>query len=181
MIGLLKFAINGNERPAYTVDAAGNLIRCSGECFRDGALIPGAAAIVSTAVELVNPQAWTLTLVQLEKRLAFAEQFDPSIRRLYPDLKIPVSGFPFAPFVVCDETDEMIMKAISLVGTHDENTTSQISEHLESIGIFRIPRVSMYNANIHEAAEGSIPDKNVVTLSDGWFSHMKVYRKSVVS
>ncbi len=180
MVGELYFASNGSTCPSYVLDATGNLIRCTSEALQPGALIGGASEVVATAGEIANPFPWSLTVVAVEKRLASLTDLNPMLAKAYPGLKVPVSPFPFTPWVECSESEVMVLEAIDVIASYDEAKTASVGEYLNTLGIFRIPRIAKYNPAIHEPAEGAILGDAVEILADGWFSHMKIFRRSVV-
>lgn len=180
MIGSVFFICNGRSYPSYVLDVTGCLIRCTSETLRLGALIEGAAEVVSTASELANPFPWSLTVEAVERRLAALANLNPDFAKAYPELKVPVSDLPFTPWVECSESEVMVQEAISVIASYEEEKTAEVAEYLNRLGIFRIPRTARYNPAIHEPAEGAILGDEVEILADGWFSHMKVFRRSVV-
>ena len=180
MVGELYFALNGSTYPSFVLDATGNLIRCTSVALQPGALIGGASEVVATAGELANPFPWSLTVEAVERRLAALAELNPDFAKAYPGLKVPVSDFPFTPWVECSESEVMVQEAISVIASYEEEKTAEVAEYLNRLGIFRIPRTARYNPAIHEPAEGAILGDEVEILADGWYSHMKVFRRSVV-
>jgi hypothetical protein len=180
MLGALLFASADQVCPCYVIDSNGSLVRCSMQSHRHGELIPGASLVVSTATELASPLAWTITTEMVETRLAGLVDLMPVLREAYPELKVPTSPFPFAPKIDCPDSDEMVVAALDMVAKHGEVETAPVIEYLNQVGIFKIPTSNTFNAAIHEAAEGVILGERVEVLADGWYSHMKVFRKAVV-
>jgi hypothetical protein len=180
VIAELIFLNNGVQYPTLYVDCCGNLVRSSNESFREGELIPGSTEIVSSANEINSPLAWTVTVEAIEKRLSDMAPLMPGLLEAYPFLKVSVSPFPFAPKIECTESDEVVSNALEMVAKHGEAETAQVIEYLNQIGIFKIPAINQFNAAIHEPADGAIVGDEIEVLADGWYSHMKIYRKSVV-
>lgn len=180
IIGELCFRVGNDVLPSFVVDCSGNLVRCALDSHRAGELIKGAFELVSTAEELANPLAWTITIDRIEDRLASLISLMPQLRRAYPRLKVQVSEFPFAPKAKTTEPDVTVIEAIDFIAKHGDIESAEVIEYLSTIGVVRIPRIHSFNAAIHEPADGAIPGDTVETLADGWFSSMKIFRKSVV-
>ena len=178
MIGQVVFSAANRVFPSYVLDGLGNLIRCGGD--DPSGLIPGAIELVSTAASLANPQAWTITVLAVEKRLQEVAGIMPAVRAAYPDFKIRSSAYPFAARLPCHEDDASILEALDAISRHGDEACQDVIEYLNKLGIFRLPRTSRFNTAIHSPAEGEVIGDQVVTLADGWYSFMKVYRKAVV-
>lgn len=180
MIGQLTFSFNQRALPCYVIDGRGSLIRCEERHCAEGALLLGGSEEVSTATELINPQVWTLTTEKIETRLKELVDLMPALKEAYPDLKVPTCPFPFVQKVSCAEDDSTVLEAIDLIAKLGDTETRLVIDFLSSIGIQRIPRINRFNALLHEAAEGAIVGETIEVLADGWMSHMKIYRKTVV-
>lgn len=180
MIAELLFTNDAQPHPAYVVDCLGNLVQCRLESFREGELIPGSESLVSTAAERGSRKPWTITVEDVEARMSSVETLVPGLIAVYPNLAVPKSVFPFAPKVHCDEPDVRILEAIDLVTKLGEQDAGPVVLELGKIGVFKIPRMTSFNAAIHDPAEGAILGDEVETLADGWYSHMKIFRKAVV-
>ncbi|HCF2447088.1 TPA: hypothetical protein NIA45_004757 [Pseudomonas aeruginosa] len=178
MIGQVVFSAANRVFPSYVIDGLGNLVRCGGD--DPSGLIPGSFELVSTASSLANPQAWTITVEAVEKRLHEIADLMPAVRKAYPDLKISSSAYPFAARLPCPEDDASILEALDAIARHGEEATQDVITYLNKLGIFKLPRTNRFNAAIHSPAEGEVIGDVVVTLADGWYSFMKVYRKAVV-
>lgn len=178
MIGQVVFSAANRVFPSYVVDGFGNLVRCGGD--DPSGLIPGSLELISTASALANPQAWTITVEAIESRLQVIADLMPAVRKAYPNLKISTSAYPFAARLPCPEDDSAILEALDAIAKHGEEATQEVITYLNKLGIFKLPRTSRFNAAIHSPAEGEVIGGVVVTLADGWYSFMKVYRKAVV-
>jgi len=178
VIGQVVFFAANRVFPSYVLDGLGNLVRCGGD--DPSGLIPGSSELVSTAASLANPQAWTITVAAVEKRLNEVAGLMPVVQKVYPNLKVGSSVYPFAARIACPEDDASILEALDAIARHGEEATQDVITYLSKLGIFKLPRISRFNAAIHSPAEGEVIGDQVVTLADGWYSFMKVYRKAVV-
>jgi len=179
MIGELTFQDATCSKPAYCIDLLGNLVRCSSAGPEQG-LIPFAIELASAADELACPFPWTLTIDAVVERIALVSETQASTRAAYPRSKLETSAYPFVPHIEVTEDEQLILKAIELFPTLTGENAIAVREQLEAIGVFMIPAVDVFSPTIHEAAGDGLTVPPIKTVTAGWMSSMKVYRKALV-
>jgi len=179
MIGELTFQDATCSKPAYCIDLVGNLVRCSSAGPEQG-LIPFAIELASSADELACPYPWTLTTDAVLERIALVSESQASTRDAYPHNKLKTAAYPFVPHIEVTEDEQLILRAIELFPTLTGVNATAVREQLEVSGVFMIPSVDVFSPNIHEAAGDGLTVPPIKTVTAGWMSSMKVYRKALV-
>lgn len=179
MIAELVFLKDGKPRPAYVVDCIGNLVRCSAKSDPE-ALLPYSVELVSKSSELQNPYPWTLNVEALVSRLRFVAEATPQILLAYPGMDVPKFGYPFVPPAEVQEDEALIEQAMDILPTLAEVDAVALRAQLAEVGVYQIPRSTVFLEGIHEAAGGGITIPPLEELSAGWMSSTKIYRKAVV-
>lgn len=181
MVGDLFYKVGGKTHFGFCLDASGNLLRLSAD-GRPDTLIPYAVSVESTALDLIHPKPWTITVAKVLERFRLL----PSSLIAGTDLEsvlrsktIPQAQYPYVPLSQFSDSDEQIEKAIEMweALADGDPLKAKIEAAMLASGLSRIPRLATYFERVHIKTK---PSEDFAVISDGWMSCSKVYRKSVV-
>lgn len=165
---------------SYCLDAAGNLIRLELGKFSDG-LIPGAAAIATSADELAHPFPWTKSVEDAINEIRFVPRphlIGTPAQVISETRRLPQSSYVFVPPSADYADESQIMEMILLYEELPPTASDgreQIASALSVVGVQQIPFIRRLVPELHI---GSEPQEGSHYAQPGWISYSKVYKKA---